>query len=415
VSQRPAGCSNLFVDQPMIRAALLHDLLATEMRFKPAVDAYIDYWMSHFVDQETGLVEWGVHTSYDVFEEAYSAKDGRLHEIHYVLPLWPCLHETRPDVVVPYLKQFWRLHTDPETGRVDRHHNTGGHGLGFAATAGEIVLLCAYLETLEPNEPWTQRAIQVARAHYDARDPRTNLFPNRAYGDDDRFDRRHSDTTVTGFWASRVLMAGRLTGNAELIGMARDVLRAWARYGWDEDSGLPWACLLPDGTPVDKERDYTATSYDKFDPVGHWDLWKDYCYGFEAPFATLMTYAMAATWLEDDELAAFARRLARCYEQHLPANGERGTFAANYGQLVSFFLAMESLTGDGAYRNTAERVAEEAIAQLWTGTLLKGFSDRTHYSAIEGAGYLVQALLELDADPHALANLRRINVFLWNL
>ena len=27
VSQRPAGCANLLVDQPMIRSALLHDLL----------------------------------------------------------------------------------------------------------------------------------------------------------------------------------------------------------------------------------------------------------------------------------------------------------------------------------------------------------------------------------------------------
>ena len=61
---------------------------------------------------------------------------------------------------------------------------------------------------------------------------------------------------------------------------------------------------------------------------------------------------------------------------------------------------MEHLTGEIKYRRTAEQVAEEALDHLWTGKLLRGFAGRTHYSAQEGAGYLVQALLELDADPN---------------
>ena len=69
---------------------------------------------------------------------------------------------------------------------------------------------------------------------------------------------------------------------------------------------------------------------------------------------------------------------------------------------------------DASYRATAVEIADEAIAHLWNGKLFKGFSDRTHYSAIEGAGYLVQALTELDADPEALNSLREKNVFLYN-
>jgi len=419
VSQRPAGCSNLFVDQPMIRAALLHDRLYGEGPFARAVRDYVHHYLHHFRDEKTGLIEWGVHTSYNVFEEDYSAYDGRLHEVQAILPMWPDLHALEPGIIRPYLEQFWNLHTDHETGRVDRHHNSGGKGLGFAMAAGEIILACAYLHTLEPDQPWVDRALQVAQAHWDARNKQTDLFPNRAYDygndGDQRFDRLHGDTSITGFWASRVLMAGRLTGNAELTEMARATLKAWARYGWDEEADLPWAGLLPDGRAVNRPRDYTATSYDKFDPTGHWDLWKDYVYGFEAPLYTLMTYAMAALWLDDDELAAHAKRLAECYRRHLPANGDQGTFAANYGQAISFFLAMEELTGDAGYRETAHRVAQEAVGHLWTGALFRGFRDRTHYSAIEGAGYLVQALLELEADPARLKALREDNIFLWNL
>ena len=98
VSQRPAGCSNLFVDQPMMRAAVLHDLLQGEKRFAPAIEAYVEYYLTHFMDQEAGLLEWGVHTSYNVFEEDFSAYDGRLHEVQTIprTPSGKCLKYRLP-------------------------------------------------------------------------------------------------------------------------------------------------------------------------------------------------------------------------------------------------------------------------------------------------------------------------------
>ena len=107
VSQRPAGCSNLYVDQPMIRAALLHDLLAGEQRFTPAVEAYVGYYVETFRDAETDLLEWGVHTSYNVFDEAYSTYDGQLHELLGIVPLWPNLHRMKPERVLPCMRAFW--------------------------------------------------------------------------------------------------------------------------------------------------------------------------------------------------------------------------------------------------------------------------------------------------------------------
>jgi hypothetical protein len=415
VSQRPAGCSNPYVDQPTMRAALLADQLQESATFTPAVEAYIHQYFTKHMNEETGLLNWGVHVSYDVYNESYSAADGDQHELLGILPLWPDLHRMEPAVVQPYLKRFWEMHTDAETGQIDRHHDTGGKGLGFAMAAGEIILAAAYLHTLEPDGPWLDRALQVAHAHWDNRDPATNLFPNRAYGGDDRFDRLHADTSVPGLWASRVLMAGRLTGSAELTAMARDALKAWARYGWDEEANLPWASLLPDGTAINIQRDNAAQTYDKFNPTGHMELWKDYIYGFESPLYMAMTYAMAATWLQDEELRAHAVRLAECYRRALPANGVRGTFAANYGQVISFFVAMDQLTGNAAYRDAARQAADEAVQHLWAGTLFRGFANRTHYTAIEGAGYLVQALIELETDPAQLRTLRDRNIFMWNL
>jgi len=418
--QRPAGSSNLFIDQPMIRAAILHDLLAEKKTFTPAVAAYVESYCQRFFRAETGLLNWGNHLSQNVYSEDLQhdgGKNSTKHELLWTLVQWPTLHQMQPKIIGREMERFWYWHTDELTGETDRHSDAKpkGHGLPFAMSASEIALCCAYQHSQSPEGPWLDRALQIAHFHWDQRDKTTNLFVNTpdssAKG---RFDNRHADTTIPGPWASRIFMAGRLTGNQELADMVHKTLLAWAEYGWDEESQKPWASLLPDGTPNDGKRNYAGITYGKFDPSGHWDLWKDYFLGFEAPISTMLVYAMAADYFDDPRLTAHAVRLADYCRQNLPVNGNVGTMAANYGRLISFYLQMEQLTGDVGYRKTAEQVAEEALDHLWTGRLLRGFSGRTHYSASEGSGYLVQALLELDADPKQLSELREKNVFLWN-
>ncbi len=412
ISQRPAGCSNLFVDQPTIRAASLMDALSGKQTYRPAIEAYVKHYLQHFIDPRNGLLRWGIHVSYDVFDERFRVEDGDYHEVQVLLPMWSVLYDIDPKAMHAYLEKFWYWHTDPKTGQVDRH-NTRGRGLGFAMAAGEVVLVCGFLHSKQPDGPWLGRALQVAKAHWDARDPTTNLFPNRAYGNDKRFDRLYADTSIPGCWSSRLLMAGRLTGSTELTEIGRQSLLAWARYGWDDNASKPWSMLQPDGKPLDRER-LRDTSYEKQAAYGHWNFWKDYVYGFESPFQTLMAFAMAADWTSDRELLGHARRLAECYRKLLPANGDKGTFAANYGRLISFFLAMESLTNDGSYRETARQLAAEAVQHLWAGRMFRGFHGRSYYSAIEGQGQLIQGLVELEADPKQLRGLRQKDPFFWN-
>ncbi len=412
ISQRPAGCSNLYVDQPTLRAATLIDALSGTPTYRPAIEAYVRYVLKHFIDPRNGLIRWGVHVSYEVFHERFNYEDGDHHELLVILPMWSALYDIEPKTMHQYLEKYWYWHTDPKTGQIDRH-NTRGRGLGFAMAAGEIILACAFMHTKQPDGPWLDRALQVAKAHWDPRNTETNLFPNRAYGSDKRFDRLTADTSIPGCWCSRVLMAGRLTGSKELTEMARQSLLAWARFGWDDQAGKPWSMLQPDGKPVDKER-LKGTAYAKQAAYGHWNFWKDYAYGFEMPFQTLMAFAMAAKWTGDPELAHHTQRLADCYRTLLPANGDQGTFAANYGRLISFFLVTEQITGDAAYRKTAQRIADEAVGHLWAGRMFRGFKDRTHYTALEGAGQLMQGLVELEADPKKLTALRDKDLFLWN-
>ncbi|MFO8079743.1 MAG: hypothetical protein R6V07_05490, partial [Armatimonadota bacterium] len=309
----------------------------------------------------------------------------------------------------------YECHTDPETGEVGRHPERG-RGCNFAMAAGEVVLACAFMDGLQPGEGWLQRALQTARTHWSHRNADTDLFPNQFPTErlKDRFDAQASDTSVPGIWASRALMAWRLTGCDELREMAHRVLLAWARFGWDDDAAAPWAMLLPDGTPVRGDREQSQ-SYDKFAPKGHWNWWEDYVYGFEYPFQALLTFAMAADWLCDSELLAHARRLADAYLDRLPPNDGMGTFAGNYGQLISFLNDLGRLTEERRYAEAARELAEEAGGHLWAGEVFRGFPGKDTYEAVDGIGYLCQALIELEAEDEQLAAIRERDAFAWNL
>ncbi len=412
VSQRPAGCSNLYIDQPTIRAATLTDRLSGKAIYRPAIEKYVRHVLEHFMDSRNGLIRWGVHTSYDVFHDRFNHEDGDYHELLVIMPMWSTLHEIDPKAMHAYMEKYWYWHTDPKTGQIDRH-NTRGRGLGFAMAAGEIILACGFLHGKDRDGPWLDRAMQITRAHWDARDKETDLFPNRAYGNDKRFDRLTADTSIPGCWSSRVILAGKLAGSEELIDIGVRSLLAWAKYGWDPEADEPWSMLQPNGKPVDKSR-VKGTAYEKQAAYGHWNYFKDYAYGFEMPLQTLMSFAMAAKLTGNPELIRHAKRLGEVYRRLLPANGEKGTFAANYGRLISFFLALESITGDASYRATAKRIADEAVGHLWEGKMFRGFQGRPYYCALEGAGQLMHGLVELEADPKALDALREKDVLLWN-
>jgi len=74
----------------------------------------------------------------------------------------------------------------------------------------------------------------------------------------------------------------------------------------------------------------------------------------------------------------------------------RGTYAGLYGQSVSFFLHMYLLTGEPRYLRLARGTADDAIARLFHNGLFRGHSAKPYYEAVDGVGYLLYALLELD-------------------
>ena len=74
-----------------------------------------------------------------------------------------------------------------------------------------------------------------------------------------------------------------------------------------------------------------------------------------------------------------------------------GTYAGLYGRTISFFLQLHDVTGETEYLDFARQVARESLSKLYYRGLIRGHACKPYYEAIDGVGYLLVALLELDA------------------
>jgi hypothetical protein len=411
VSQRGFGCANLYYDQPMLRACRLY---GTETA-RAGMDAYIGYYLDHFMDSQTGLVEWGWHIQYDVHEDAFVFADGHHHEIQIIQPDWRGLHAVRPAETQHEIEQLAGWHVDVDRAVFGRHPDRGG-GCSFAMAGGEMTLAFAFLAAESGSSAYTKLAKQIPRFHWEGRHPESGLVPNRIAGEEgagDRFDFHTADTSTVALWAGRVLQSGVLLEDDEMVEWARRLLRAWHACGWDRQAQRPFGLLDLDGTPVDSKR--PDTGYERHMPQLHLDLWAEYVMGYEYPFRTALTYVVGYRYTHDPELLTAAKDWAECYRGELPANTGQGTFAQGYGQLISFYVYMAEVTGDTSYLTTAEEIAGDAISKLWTGKILRGFPGKHWYESVDGPGYLVQGLFELGRAVDGHSVLDDMDVLGWNL
>lgn len=403
----PAG-ANLYADQPTIRAMRALSQVTGQGRYADAANACLRWYLEHLVD-EKGLFWWGWHRHYDVYRDTMTGHEGNHHEIHIQQALWPELWDVDAEAVRREIEALWQWHVvDKATGECNRHGD-GQPGCDFAMSGGEILGGFALLYQKTNDPVWLERARLVADYYWRARDPTTQLVPNRPNAGQERFDGGHFDTSITAFLCHRLLTAGRLTGDPQFTLQALVYLKAYAKYGYDEPTGRYWGSLKLDGAPVPGPR--VRGGYEQYEPRGHIDLWQPYAAGYEHPIATAQTYALAAELTGDEDLLLAARRWADSIRsafppQHCDRNAwyhdyssnwaPHGTYAGLYGQTISFLLHLAHITGEPAYRDLARQVAREAVSKLYYRGLFRGHPCKPYYESIDGVGYLLYALLQLD-------------------
>ena len=418
----PAG-SNLFLDQAMLRAAQRLSLLTGEARYEQAATDYVKYYLQHFVDSQTGLIEWGLHNFVDVYQDAVEFLEGHFHEIHVWMPSWPHLYQCDPKVIAREIESIWEWHFNHDTAQFGRHPERG-YGCSFAMTGGEFIAAFAFLYRETGRPEMLEHALRAARVHWKARHRDSSLIPNQAEKEEEdstsaRFDSLTSETSISGLWCSRLLAAAQLTGNTELRDMAVTELKAFLKYQW-QGTDHPWGQLNLDGTPVPGPRVPVPTGivpdlmpYDCWAPRGKLDLWPAYMGGYEYPHETALAYVYAHRLTGDSDMLAGAQRWGKLYAAEVePLRTRGGTYAQHYGMIISFYVELSRETGKREHLETAAKYADQAIDLLFTGRIFRGHPTKPYYEAADGVGFLCYGLLQLhealngastsDKDPFAM-------------
>ncbi len=403
---KPRG-ADLLVDQSTLEILDVLSGITGEARYAAFAERYARAAMS-LVDDK-GMFWWGWHRFYDVFDDRMSGSHGNHHEIHVNRPRWQYLWDLEPDAVRREIEGIWQWHViDKETGEHNRHADAK-RGCDFAMSGGEFVYALSFLYEKTRDTSWLEAAQRVADYHWRARDPHTDLTPNRPNAGADRFDGWHFDTSITGILGYYLLKSYELTGHDAFLEQAMAYLRAYGRYGYDAASGKFWGSLRLGGTPEPDPR--IREGYGASEPRGHIDLWQPYQLGYEFPIYTAQVYAYAHALSGDDEMLQVANRWADWICRQPPLTGSRmtpfyenyarrysmaGTYADYYGRTISLFVHLFALTGDEARLDTARRFAREAVSRLYYRGLFRGHPAKPYYSSVDGVGYLLYALLQLD-------------------
>jgi hypothetical protein len=378
-------------------------------RYERFAGDYINYYMTHFLSAKQKLVCWGWHEYYDVFTDKCVFDQ---HELHAGLDTidWPLLWEVNPNALERQAEQTWQWHViDKKTGEINRHGD-GQRGCDFTMSAGSYIELFSFMFKATHEAQWLDRAQLIANYYWGTRHRTSNLIAERPNAGSDRFDGAHFVTATTGPYCLGLLYAYEQTADPLFKTHALAYLKAYAHYGYDSQTKRYWGSLKLDGTP--NTAPVTLEDYGKYEPRGYLDLWKPYVAGYQHALYTAEAYLKAYKVSKDPDMLTQAERFARWIVDEPPGKGgiqdgrwysdytaqwaAKGTYAGHYGRAISVLIGMHKSTGEQSWLEPAQTLADEAIEKLYRNGLFLGHPGKDYYEAVDGVGYLLNALLNLD-------------------
>jgi len=411
------GGSNVWLDQPTLKAMYRCTKMTGDSKYAEAADAYLTYFLAN-CKKKNNMFVWGSHIYWDCYNDRPGGDGGGTgpHEILIKHPVWEAMYRLNPGAVRDEIDGIWDLHIcDKATGQHNRHDD-GACGCDFAFSGGSFAIAFSFMYSVTGETHYLDKAKLVANWHWQHRNPITGLVADAPGIGDSRYDGCHCMTSVTGPFASQLLRCYELTGDTDFRDQAIAYIKAYEKYGWDDEARTYWGMLKLDGTPVKEQQ---GSGYGRWAPYGHIDLWRTTMYSYEFPLIAAQSAIYAYEQSDNDpELLAVALHWAEVIEDNLPPyTGRRwkkeleaampevlntgGTYAENYGRAISFFVHLYRATDGEKYLQLAEGLAKEAVEKLYKNGLFVGHPAKPYYQANDGVGFLLYALLELD-DPSQL-------------
>jgi hypothetical protein len=417
----PRGCS-LYWDQPLLAAAHGLSAVAREPRYAQAADDYVRDFLRHCV-APNGMFLWGNHYYWDAFDGHVrwfqgeeqpqpldvACTDGALHEARPIPPAWAVMWRIDPQRTERAIRQFVDQSLfDSASGGFNRHADQR-RGCAFIESGGIMVESLAWLDKQIHEPTLLDLADRIAAFTFAHRNGQTGLIENNPTVQ--RWD-KFACTTEVGLWAGSLLRAADHVDSAERAQrwrqMADAAMSAYLRYGYDpQANGYYGALNVADGSPLLGALDTGSTArHAEHRPGDHADLWRPLfpAHDYPMPFAETCLRLWEITGELHHRLAC--ERWCSIIGRSLPARGGQGAYAEHYGRVIHFLWRCGKVLSMPAAAALAQRVADEAIAVLWDGSMFRSHPGEHRYDAVDGVGYLALALLALsaDADPDLFAS-----------
>jgi hypothetical protein len=378
----PLVGANPHLDENLLRLMYFLKGLSGEERYPQAADNALKWFLENAQSQDTGLLPWGEHLSWNVMTDGIASGHRKpVHEFARPWLLWPRCFELTPEPSKKFALGLWNSQiADHETGSFNRHANiqesSPQSGMDFARHVGFYIRTWAEAFAYTRDRTFL-RAIDVLLKRYEKkRHPMTGLIE-----------------VVSG--SSNANSALSLSLGIDCDGAARKVpepLRTRLRqFALCEDEIF---CSLSHDL---KNKKGFALTFDL--ATGKSDgsfssLW-DTKYG---AFTTAAVAMMCVSRYHNTGNATYRDLIvaaADAYMDSMPTD-DVDAWPMTFGHAISLELAAFAASSQEKYYKQAFKFGESAVRRFFDNSVLPRASLKTdHYESITGADTLVLALVEL--------------------
>ena len=383
--------SNLGSQQNMLRAFVGLSGATGEPKYRQAAVDVISYTFEHLQDTG-GLLRWAGHTCYDALGDRV-VSEANQHELKHHYPYYELMWQVNPAATRRYLEGVWAAQVlqwdildfnrhgrygGTSLGELWDHEYVGGpvpfegKGLTFMMSGTDLVYAAAMLSHFTGEQKPMLWARRLAKRYVEARHPVTGLGAcnfsveptHRMEKQFPQFEGRFSEATVTDIYGDRYsycaicqLRLAETLGDQgkEFLQWGFEDLTARAKHGYDESDNSFWATLIDATTltPADRKLDGYVTA--------------DWLGKRRASSVHFLAYALAYKLTRDDLMRKMTSSIARAHGlgELAPASGRPrpDMTTSNSDALVIFgLLELHEATGNRAYLDLAQRVADNALA-----------------------------------------------------
>lgn len=355
----------------------------------------------------TGFLAWGEHLSWDCLNDkaaAASPTDKLIHEPKRDLLYFDLFYDAEPERTLKYARGLWDHQIgNQKNGDFSRHAAYDKHGPGskfdFPKEGGYFIDVWARAYEKTKDSVYTE-AIRVLATRFLKRMNDRDLLDFDSSGAEDR-----KNTCIPLWMAALALECEEAADRVddETGELLRD-LASRQDHGFlslphdpgVKDHGFVYCAYTDSGALRPR---YGTQGYSR-----HWAM--GYGVNTTAMFA-LQCYARG-TQLGDRPGGADYRNLvaaaADLYAEEMPDAKSADIWAGEYGMAIFTELAALRLTGESKYLEAAKKIADLAIADLWSAdaVLPRASTKTTQYEAISYPDTLLLSLLALHEHANGL-------------